>query len=163
MSNALTTIFIIYFDNEYELSLKLLSNIKRIAIIIPSYREDAVIIDTALKASQHNYPKDKFSVLVVADKLQPEAIMKLRQLPVEVLEADVNMKSRSVNAAMYYLDQNNFDIAVILDADNIMANGCLEKINDAFQHGCEAVQCHRTAKNQETSVALLDGFRFLGA
>ena len=129
---------------------------KKIAVIIPSYKEDAVIIDTALKASQHNYPKDRYTVLVVADKLQPETVMQLRQVPVQVLEADVNMKSRSVHAALHYLDENNFDIAVILDADNIMGDGCLEKINDAFMRGCEAVQCHRTAKNQQTAVALLD-------
>jgi len=129
---------------------------KRIAVIIPSYKEDAIITDTALKASQHNYPRDKFSVLVVADKLQAETVAQLRQIPVQVLEADVNMKSRSVNAAMRYLNENDFDIAVILDADNIMGNDCLEKINDAFVQGCQAMQCHRTAKNQQTSVALLD-------
>ena len=129
---------------------------KRIAVIIPSYKEDAIITDTALKASQHNYPRDKFSVLVVADKLQAETVAQLRRIPVQVLEADVNMKSRSVNAAMHYLNENDFDIAVILDADNIMGNDCLEKINDAFVQGCQAMQCHRTAKNQQTSVALLD-------
>lgn len=128
----------------------------RIAVIIPSYKEDGVIIDTALKASLHNYPRDRFSVLVVADKLQPETVMQLRSIPVNVLEADVNMKSRSVHAALQYLDENSFDIAMILDADNVMGDGCLEKINHAFQQGCQAVQCHRTAKNQQTAVALLD-------
>lgn len=129
---------------------------KRIAVIIPSYKEDAIIIDTALKASQHNYPRDKYTVLVVADKLQPATVAELRRIPVEVLEVDANMKSRSVNAALHHLDENSFDIAVILDADNIMGEGCLEKINDAFIKGCKAIQCHRTAKNQDTSVALLD-------
>ncbi|MEP6748242.1 MAG: glycosyltransferase family 2 protein [Bacteroidota bacterium] len=129
---------------------------KRIAVIIPSFKEDAIIFDTAFKASQHNYPKDKYTVIVVADKLQPETVLKLRQIPVEVLEVDANMKSRSVHAALHFLDENSFDIAVLLDADNIMGEDCLEKINDAFAHGCEAVQCHRTAKNQETSVAVLD-------
>jgi len=129
---------------------------KRIAVIIPSYKEDDIITDTALKAARHNYPKDKFTVLVVADKLKAETIAQLRSIPVQVLEADVNMKSRSVNAAMHYLSENDFDIAVILDADNIMGDDCLEKINDAFVHGCQAVQCHRTAKNQQTPVALLD-------
>jgi len=69
---------------------------------------------------------------------------------------DVSMKSRSVHAALHFLDADNFDIAMILDADNVMDENCLEKINDAFHHGCIAVQCHRTAKNQQTSVALLD-------
>lgn len=129
---------------------------KNIAVIIPAYREDAVIIDTARTASAHNYPAHNYRVIVVADKLQPTTIAQLRLLPVTVLEAAVNMKSRSVNAALQHLDAASFDIAVILDADNVMGKDCLEKINDAFQHGCEAVQCHRTAKNQQTPVALLD-------
>src|SRR5450432_1087459 len=129
---------------------------KRIAVIIPSYKEDSIIIDTALKASQHNYPKDRYTVLIVADSLLPETVLQLRKLTVEVLEVNASMKSRSVNAALHYLNENSFDVAMILDADNIMGDDCLEKINDAFHHGCKAVQCHRTAKNQQTSVALLD-------
>ncbi|MEO6315098.1 MAG: glycosyltransferase family 2 protein [Chitinophagaceae bacterium] len=129
---------------------------KNIVVVIPSYKEDNVIVDTALKAAAHNYDAAHFEVLVVADKLQPETVARLRQIPVTVLEASVNMKSRSVHAALHHLEATNFDIVVILDADNIMGDGCLEKINDAFHHGCEAVQCHRTAKNQQTAVALLD-------
>jgi cellulose synthase/poly-beta-1,6-N-acetylglucosamine synthase-like glycosyltransferase len=129
---------------------------KRIALLIPSYKEDNVIIDTARKAAAHNYPTDKFTVLVIADKLKPETVAVLRAIPVQVLEVDVNMKSRSLNAALHFLSESDYDIAMILDADNIMEDGCLEKVNDAFQHGCKAVQCHRTAKNQHTAVALLD-------
>ena len=47
------------------------------------------------------------------------------------------------------------EIVMILDADNIMAPGCLEKVNAAFHAGL-AMQCHRTAKNKNTPVALLD-------
>lgn len=129
---------------------------KRIAVIIPSYKEDAVIVDTARNAIAHNYPAENFRVVIVADKLETETLSHLRQLPVLVLETDVHMKSRSVHAALQYLDENDFDIAMILDADNVMGEGCLEKVNDAFQQGCLAVQCHRTAKNQQTSIAILD-------
>ena len=129
---------------------------KRIALLIPSFKEDNVIIDTARSAVGHDYPKDKFTVLVIADKLKSETVALLRNLPVQVLEVDVNMKSRSLNAALHFLSECEYDVAMILDADNIMEDGCLEKVNDAFQHGCKAVQCHRTAKNQHTTVALLD-------
>ncbi|MBS1562727.1 MAG: glycosyltransferase, partial [Bacteroidetes bacterium] len=129
---------------------------KRIAVLIPSYKEDNIIVHTARQAAAHDYPKDKFGVLVIADKLQPETVAALRAIPVRVLEVDVNMKSRSVNAAFGVLDPAEFDIAMILDADNIMEQGCLEKVNAAFVKGAKAVQCHRTAKNQHTPVAVLD-------
>jgi cellulose synthase/poly-beta-1,6-N-acetylglucosamine synthase-like glycosyltransferase len=78
------------------------------------------------------------------------------QIPVDVLEVDLSMKSRSLHAAFMSPKVAESDIAVILDADNVMAPGCLEKVNDAFQAGCQALQCHRTAKNMNTPIALLD-------
>src|SRR3982751_6875437 len=74
------------------------SSKKSIAVIIPSYKEDAIIVDTARKAAGHNYPAASFEVIVVADKLQPETVAELRRIPVTVLGGDLNMKSRSVHA-----------------------------------------------------------------
>jgi cellulose synthase/poly-beta-1,6-N-acetylglucosamine synthase-like glycosyltransferase len=130
---------------------------KRIAVLIPSYREDNIIVDTAVKAVSHDYDRERFEVIVVADQLQPQTVQKLKQV-VRVIEVkfERSMKSRSIHAALDILSKEDFEILVILDADNIMGQGCLEKINDAFHRGCMAVQCHRTAKNKETAVALLD-------
>jgi cellulose synthase/poly-beta-1,6-N-acetylglucosamine synthase-like glycosyltransferase len=127
-----------------------------IAILIPSFREDQIIVDTALHAKAHNYPESRFTVTVIADKLKPETIQKLKQIPVDVMEVNLSMKSRSLHAALELPDLNNYDIVMILDADNIMAPGCLEKVNAAFHSGIMAMQCHRTAKNKNTEVALLD-------
>jgi cellulose synthase/poly-beta-1,6-N-acetylglucosamine synthase-like glycosyltransferase len=127
-----------------------------IAILIPSFREDQIIVDTALHAKAHNYPESRFTVTVIADKLKLETIQKLKQIPVDVMEVNLSMKSRSLHAALELPDLNNYDIVMILDADNIMAPGCLEKVNAAFHSGIMAMQCHRTAKNKNTEVALLD-------
>ncbi|PWT75990.1 MAG: hypothetical protein C5B59_07550 [Bacteroidetes bacterium] len=129
---------------------------KKIAVIVPTYKEDHIIPDTAQKAARHDYPQEFFSIMVVADDLQPDTIQTLRQIPVETLEVSERMKSRSINRALEELSDRSFDIVMILDADNIMADGCLEKVNDAFHNGYKAVQCHRTAKNKHTTVALLD-------
>jgi cellulose synthase/poly-beta-1,6-N-acetylglucosamine synthase-like glycosyltransferase len=129
---------------------------KKMLLLIPSYKEDNIIVDTARKAYQHNYPRGHFQVLVIADKLQPQTVQQLKDIPVEVLEVDQDMKSRSIHQAITQKSDGEFDLAVILDADNVMGDGCLEKINSAFQQGDQAVQCHRTAKNKQTTVALLD-------
>jgi len=131
---------------------------KSIAVIIPSYKEDNIIVDTALRASTHNYPNEKFKVFVVADKLQPETIMKLKAIPVEVVEVkfDASTKAKSLNAVLNQISDRGFEIVMILDADNIMKEGCLDIVNAAFLQGADAVQCHRTAKNQHTAVAVLD-------
>ncbi len=131
---------------------------KSIAVFIPSYREDEIIVDTAMQAAKHNYPSDKFAVIVIADQLMKETINTLEKLPVNVVEVefDVSMKSKSLQAALNTFSCKKFDIAMVLDADNVMEKDCLEKVNAAFHDGYRVAQCHRTAKNQHTPVALLD-------
>jgi len=131
---------------------------KKIAVLIPSYREDNIIVDTAFKAIQQDYPRNSFDVFVIADKLQKITIDKMRALPVNVIEVEfeISMKAKSVHEAMNQIAINKYDIVVVLDADNVMSPGCLEKVNHAFQRGFKAVQCHRAAKNKNNAVAMLD-------
>ena len=50
----------------------------------------------------------------------------------------------------------DYDLAVVLDADNLMAPDFLKKINAGFEKDHVAIQGHRTAKNLDTSLAVLD-------
>lgn len=131
---------------------------KRIAILIPAYKEDAIIVHTALEAKKHDYPAGKFDVFVAADHLKKETIASLKQLDINILEVqfDSGSKAKSLNKLLNWIPEKEFDVAVILDADNIMLAGCLEKINDAFQKGFKSVQAHRIAKNKNTPIAVLD-------
>ena len=130
----------------------------RIAVLIPSYREDNIIVHTASQALLQDYPADRYTVTVIADQLKPETIAALRALPVGVVEVvfEKSMKARSLHAAFNQLPADEFDLAMILDADNILSAGCLDKVNHAFQSGWSVIQCHRTAKNKNTPVAVLD-------
>jgi cellulose synthase/poly-beta-1,6-N-acetylglucosamine synthase-like glycosyltransferase len=128
----------------------------RIAVLIPCIQEDRIIMDTARQAKAHDYPVSRFTVTVIADKLQLESVKELREIPVDVLEVNLSMKSRSLHVALESPAVVDSDIVMILDGDNIMAPGCLEKVNAAFHAGFQAIQCHRTAKNKNTAVALLD-------
>jgi cellulose synthase/poly-beta-1,6-N-acetylglucosamine synthase-like glycosyltransferase len=128
----------------------------RILILIPAYRDDAILLHTAAEAGVHNYPSDHLEVMVIADSLLPETIISLKKMGVAVLEVTARMKSRSIDAALQIIPDNRYDLIMILDADNIMKPGCLQLVNRYFQAGYTAMQCHRTAKNEQTSVALLD-------
>ena len=131
---------------------------KKIAVLIPSYREDEIIVNTATKAKHHDYPSTHFEVFVAAHHLKKETVEKLRTIPVQVLEVefDLGSKARSLNKLLNMIPENHFDVAIILDADNIMLPGCLEKVNHAFQNGFRSVQSHRIAKNKNSPVAVLD-------
>ncbi|QJW88156.1 glycosyltransferase [Spirosoma taeanense] len=132
--------------------------IRRIAVLMPAYREDAVIVESAQANLHQNYPADHFDVVILADSLQPETLESLRKLPVTVVEVGFEVSSivKSVNAGMDYLSDKHYDIAVMADADNHMAPDFLSRINEAFDQGWRVVQGHRTAKNTNTPVAILD-------
>lgn len=134
-----------------------ISRHRKIAVLVPGYKEDEVIVDVAKEALNQDYPAGLFEVVIIADSFKPATLDKLRALPVTLIEVsfDKSTKAKALNKAMEKL-QSDFDIAVVLDADNIMAEGFLSKINAAFEKDHMAVQGHRSAKNMNTPLAVLD-------
>jgi cellulose synthase/poly-beta-1,6-N-acetylglucosamine synthase-like glycosyltransferase len=130
---------------------------RRIAVLIPAYKEDSIIVQTAQRALQQDYPADKFDVIVIADSLQADTLERLRQLSVRVEEVSfpVSTKARAIRTTLRRLP-DDYDIAFVLDADNVMENHCLRRVNDCFEAGFRAVQCRRVAKNLNTATAWLD-------
>lgn len=128
------------------------------AILIPAYKEDAVIYSVAREALQQHYPKELFEVVVIADSLQPETIRQLSSLPIRLVEVafEKSTKVKALNKALSTIPEKEFDLALILDADNLMEARLLEKVNAAYQHGHRAIQTQRTAKNLNTNFAVLD-------
>lgn len=131
--------------------------LKKIAVLIPGYKEDAVIIEVANAALQQSYPSDFFDVVIIADSFQPKTIDSLKKKPIKVIEVsfEKSTKSKALNAAMASLTEK-YEIAVVLDADNVMEKDFLHKINTTFEQNFIAVQGHRTAKNTNNSWAILD-------
>lgn len=132
-------------------------NIKKIAVLIPGYKEDGVILEVANLALQQDYPSNLYDVVIIADSFKKETLNTLSSLPIQLIEVsfDKSTKSKALNKAMATLERD-YDIAVVLDADNVMATDFLKKINAAFEYDFIAVQGHRTAKNTNNSWAVLD-------
>lgn len=136
-----------------------LINIKsnRILIIIPAYKEDRVIFDSVHSMLRQNYPKQLFDISVISDQMNPVTIEKLRTLDIQLFE--VNYPNSSKAKALNYTFNNicnEYDITVILDADNTVNENFLEEINNAYNLGFKAIQAHRKAKNLNTETAYLD-------
>ena len=129
----------------------------KFAVLIPGYKEDNVIVDVANKALDQDYPKDYFDVIVIADSFKKETIDKLKDLNIIVKEVqfEQSSKAKSLNKAMESLSVE-YEAALILDADNIMAHNFISRINQAFNNGFVAIQGHRLAKNANTHFAVLD-------
>ncbi|GCD80693.1 glycosyltransferase family 2 protein [Schleiferia thermophila] len=142
----------------HELKLKRGMPFTRFAILIPGYKEDNIIVDTAKKALEVDYPAEYRRIVVLADSFKPETVEKLRLTGVEVLEVSFehSTKAKSINKGLEYLSQDPPEAVVILDSDNVMAHFFLRKVSDAFQSGYKIIQAHRTAKNRNTPMAVLD-------
>lgn len=130
---------------------------RNICILIPAYKEDTVILDTAKAAMKQDY-KGLFEVFVIADGLKPETILALKDNGVNVIQVyfEKSTKGKALQSALALLPENVFYISVVLDADNLMDKNFLTKIDSAFEEGYQVVQGHRTAKNIDTPFALLD-------
>lgn len=130
----------------------------RIAILVPAYKEDDVILSAAKSYEAIDYPAGKYEVIVIADSLQPATIYRLKEEGITVIPVafEKSTKAKSLNAAFAQLDDNLYDIAVIADADNIPAPDFLQQINIAYQQGYRVIQGQRVAKNMDTPFAILD-------
>lgn len=129
----------------------------RVAVLIPAYKEDSIIYSSAANYANLNYPKEAFRVFVIADSLKEETLQLLSTLPVTVILAsfEKSTKVKSLNRAFEFID-DDYDIALVSDADNMVQKNFLMKINNAFNQGEQAVQAQRVAKNMNSSFAILD-------
>ena len=127
-------------------------------ILYPAYNEDRVIVNSVTTFLGQYYPYKGFHVAVISDHMQPETNEKLAQLPITLLQP-VFEKSSKAKAMQYALQQiqTEYDYIVILDADNVVEQDFLAKLNDVCNKGYDAIQCHRCAKNSNNNIAVLDG------
>ncbi|WP_128547073.1 glycosyltransferase [Larkinella soli] len=132
--------------------------IRRIAVLVPAYKEDKVILDSVEANLKQTYPFDSYDIFVIADSFRSETLERLAGLPVKVLVVSFEESTvqKSLTKALDLLPENVYDIVLVSDADNHMAPDFLERINLAFDAGWRAVQGHRVAKNTNTSVAVFD-------
>ena len=130
---------------------------RSVCVFIPAYHSDAVILETAPAAQKHMYPGHS-QVYVIADGLQPNTLQSLRSQGIEVIEVqfEKSTKGKAMLAALDVVSASQYEIAVILDVDNVMAENFLSDINKAFTLGYRVVQGHRTAKNLNSAFAILD-------
>jgi cellulose synthase/poly-beta-1,6-N-acetylglucosamine synthase-like glycosyltransferase len=131
----------------------------RFCVMIPAYKEDAVILSTARRALLQFYPRKCYDVVVIADQLQQATVKSLSEIGIKVIEVqfEQSTKVKALNEAFKSLP-DSYDYAVILDADNLMRRDFLRRVNNLIQNKhYEAIQGQRMPKNQENKISFLDG------
>lgn len=129
----------------------------RFVILIPSYKQDDVIEHTVASILGQVYPMRLFDVVVISDHQSEMTNMKLAQYPITLLTPDFeeSTKAKSLQYAILNLPEFKiYDIALVLDADNIVGQEFLTQVNDAFETAAtKAIQLHRISRNRDTAAA----------
>ena len=95
----------------------------RIVVLIPSYHQDAVIEQAVISILSQAYPQRLFDVTVISDHQEEMTNMRLAQYPITLLTPNFeeSTKAKSLQYAILNLPEFKiYDIALILDADNII-------------------------------------------
>ena len=100
-----------------------------IAILIPAYKEDSIIIETVKNILSQEDLRKEDKIVVIADHLKDSTLEVLASFPICVLKADFekSTKAKALNLAINNLDEN-YTMALVLDADNRLRPGFLNHI-----------------------------------
>ena len=133
---------------------------RRFIIMIPAYKQDDVIEQTVLSILAQSYPQRLFDVTVISDHQSEITNMRLAQYPITLLTPnfEVSSKAKSLQYAILNLPEFKiYDVAMILDADNIVEQNFLTQMNNAYESAAtKAIQAHTVSRNRDTAAARLD-------
>ena len=129
----------------------------RFVILIPAYKQDDVVEQAVVSILGQAYPQRMFDVVVISDHQSEITNMRLAQYPITLLTPDFaeSSKAKSLQYAILNLPEFKiYDIVLVLDADNIVEQDFLAKVNDAFETAAtKAIQVHRISRNRDTAAA----------
>lgn len=133
---------------------------RRFIVLIPAYKQDSIIEHTILSILSQSYPQRMFDVIVISDHQSEITNMRLAQYPITLLTPNFaeSTKAKSLQYAILNLPEFKiYDVAVILDGDNIVDTEFLANVNNAYETAAtKAIQMHRISRNRDTAAARMD-------
>lgn len=132
---------------------------KRFAIFIPAHNEEIVISSIVENLKHVNYPKELYSVFVIADNCSDNTAGTAREAGAEVLVRFDNKDKGKGHALKWAFDTvlfsdteyGKYDAAVIFDADNLVSKDFLLEMNNKLCAGHQVVQGYIDSKNPSDS------------
>lgn len=126
---------------------------KTFAILIPAHNEE-VIINTLLESlSQLTYPKERYTVYLIADNCTDKTAELARQFGgVQVYER-FNQEKRGKGYTLDWMfqqlkeSQQVYDAYLIIDADSVVIPTFLQALDKELQRGAKALQACNTVLN----------------
>ena len=128
-------------------------------VIIPAHNEEAVVGNLIKSLKEQDYPKDLYTIQVIADNCTDKTEIIAKELGAEVFvrkEDDPAKKTKGAALQVFLKNlfenpQMDYDAFCVFDADNIVDKGFLKNMNKHLCQGEEVVQGYRDIKNPTDS------------
>jgi cellulose synthase/poly-beta-1,6-N-acetylglucosamine synthase-like glycosyltransferase len=127
---------------------------RRLRVVVPAHDEEGVIGGLLADLDASNYPSDRVSTMVIADRCSDGTAETGRRAGARVLERSDGQPGKGA-ALSWYLAQEPLateEALVVFDADNRVPADALGRIADELDAGHEVVQCYLDVANPRESL-----------
>ena len=106
---------------------------QRFIILVPAYKEDAVIHACVTSVLRQTYPAELYDLIVISDHMRPETNALLRKERISLIELHEkeSSKAKALRIAAETITDQPYDYVLILDADNLISPCYLQELNKA--------------------------------
>jgi cellulose synthase/poly-beta-1,6-N-acetylglucosamine synthase-like glycosyltransferase len=143
-----------FFTRKFKPAKKL----HKYAVLIPGRNEEPVVGNLINSIKKQDYPQELITIFVVADNCTDQTAAVAREHGAICYE-HFNPNERTKGFALKYLFEQidrdygveAFDGYFIFDADNLLKNDYISRMNDAFDAGEKIITSYRSTKNFDES------------
>lgn len=127
----------------------------RFAILIAARNEEKVITKLIDSLNKQNYPQNLYDIYVIPNNCKDKTKEVSLNAGAKVIDCNVKItaKSEALRHAFDYIFKNHdiYDAVCVFDADNVVHNEFLSRMNDALCSGYNVAQGFRDSKNPKDS------------
>jgi cellulose synthase/poly-beta-1,6-N-acetylglucosamine synthase-like glycosyltransferase len=134
---------------------------RRFAILVPAHNEEALIGRLLASLNALDYPRDRYTVCVVADNCTDTTAAIAREHGARVYERFDDTQRAKGFALRWLLQQlrsaaEQYDAYIVVDADSVLAANFLRAMDARLEHGAQVVQAYYSVLNPgDSAVAAL--------
>ncbi|MEG1142630.1 MAG: glycosyltransferase family 2 protein [Clostridia bacterium] len=127
----------------------------KLAVLIPARNEEKVIKNLIKSLKKQNYPKELYDIFVIPNNCTDNTEKVSLELGVYVIKCEIEIKTKGdvLKETFKYMNEfySEYDAYCIFDADNIVHNNFLNRMNDTLCSGYKVAQGFRDSKNPSDS------------
>lgn len=122
----------------------------KIAVFIAARNEESVIKTLIESLSKQNYPKKLYDIIVIPNNCTDHTEEEAKAAGAKIFHCTGSVKNKGqvLNQAFsYYVPRKEYDAYLIFDADNVVNENYIRRMNDALCEGYLVATGKREAKN----------------